>query len=77
MSDVLTAVLGTAVAALGAWVFNTNSKVDVTDQRVSDLKEKIEGQDETLQQLMEVQFEAMNARLGRIETALNGALKGH
>lgn len=77
MLEAVNTVLAATVVALAAWVFNTNSKVEVTLQQVADLKESQEGIEDSLGRLMQVQFDNVNDRLERIERCLNGSLKPH
>lgn len=60
------AFLGTVLIAVIGWAIRLESKVNVQDQKFDDLKE-----------LIEAKFDMIAQRLGRIETAMNGAFKSH
>jgi hypothetical protein len=64
MSATISYILGAGFIGIIGWIFHTNSKVNVIDQKHQDLKE-----------LIELMNENVGGRLERIERALNGALR--
>lgn len=54
-----------SVGSIG-WAFNLAQRLSVIETEYDGLKD-----------LINVQFDGVNQRLGRIETAMNGSLKGH
>lgn len=63
MLDILLGFISTAILAIVGWIFHTNSKVNVTDQKYEDLKE-----------LIKALFTGLDKRLERMERSLNGSL---
>lgn len=68
MTALLNYLVGAALVAVVAWVFQMNTKVNVIEQKHEDFKESLE-------KLIDAKFEAVADRLERIERALNGSLR--
>lgn len=65
MVEAIVGLLGTACFAVFGWAAHLSSRVTV-----------IETQRDDLTVLINTKFEEVNRRLGRIESAMNGHLKG-
>lgn len=63
--EIFTGLIGAATLGIFAWAFSLNSKVAVLIQRDEDYKD-----------LVNTRFDSVDHRLSRIESALNGAIKG-
>lgn len=63
MLEGIVGILGTAFLAVVGWALHLSTRVSV-----------LETQSEGLKELLEVKFDEVNRRLGRIERAMNGHL---
>lgn len=61
--DYITYLLGALTLGVFAWAFNINNRVTV-----------LETKDDSLKELITIQFEAVKSRLDRIERGMNGRL---
>ena len=68
MASLLSYLMGSVIVGIVGWVFHTNSKVNVIDQKHEDFKE-------SLKELIDSKFEAVGDRLERIEKVLNGTMR--
>lgn len=59
-------LLTLGVGSLAGWVWSISSKVTILETKEPGLKE-----------ILDVKFENLDQRLGRIERALNGSLRNH
>jgi len=70
MLEAIISVVGAAFIGCFGWLFinhsNLSARVAVLDQKDTDLNT-----------LINSRFDEVDRRLGRIENAMNGALKGH
>lgn len=64
--DALLGVISVVSFGCLGWAFNLAQRISV-----------IETEYEGLKDLINVQFDGVNQRLGRIEVVMNGSLKGH
>ena len=70
MIEAVIGLLGIASAGSLGWAYTLGTKVAALEQSNTDFRE-------FMSQLLDAKFEPINQRLGRIESAMNGALKGH
>ncbi len=73
-------IVTTALVSLSAWVVNTNSRVSVQETKVLGLDNLVDERIDSVINLLHVhnenvgdKFDAIGARLSRIERALNGS----
>ena len=66
MLETMMSVMGTAVLGVFGWALHLNTRVSV-----------LESQRESLKELIEARFDAVENRLDRIERAMNGHLGEH
>jgi hypothetical protein len=75
MLDSMTTVIGTAVLGIAGWAVRLESRISGQDIRHQDLKELIETKFKGADDKIDAKFAGMDARLQRIEQALNGKLR--
>lgn len=70
ISEAALGLLGIVSTGTIAWAYNLGTKVSALEQANDDFKE-------FMKELLDAKFEPINQRLSRIESAMNGHLKGH
>lgn len=72
--QVVAALLTTGVTALAGWVYNLSSRVVVLETErtnLDKLQELMTTKYDALERLLEIKFDNMHGRLGRIERAVD------